>query len=33
LFPRLVGSVVVVVLRILGQDVLEVVFAVDQQVV
>jgi hypothetical protein len=31
LFPRLVGSMIVVVLRVLGQDVPEVLFAVDQQ--
>jgi hypothetical protein len=33
LFPRLVGPVIVVVLRVLGQDLPEVLFAVDQQVV
>jgi hypothetical protein len=33
LCPRLVGPVVVVVLRVLGQDLPEVAFAVDQQVV
>jgi hypothetical protein len=33
LFPRLVGSVIVVVLRVFGQDVPKVLFAVDQQVV
>ena len=33
LFPRLVRPVLVVVLRVLGQDPPEVPFAVDQQVV
>jgi hypothetical protein len=33
LSPRLVGPVIVVVLRVLGQDVPKVLFAVDQQVV
>ena len=33
LFPRLVGPMIVVVLCVLGQDLPEVVFAVDQQVV
>jgi hypothetical protein len=33
LFPRLVGPVIVVVLRVLGQDLPKVLFAVDQQVV
>ena len=33
LFPQLVGSMIVVVLRVLGQDVPKVLFAVDQQVV
>lgn len=33
LLPRLVGSMIVVVLRVLGQDLPKVLFAVDQQVV
>jgi hypothetical protein len=33
LFPRLVGPMFVVVLRVLGQNPPEVPFAVDQQVV
>jgi hypothetical protein len=33
LFSRLVGPVIVVVLRVFGQDVPKVLFAVDQQVV
>jgi hypothetical protein len=33
LSSRLVGPVIVVVLRVLGQDVPKVLFAVDQQVV
>jgi hypothetical protein len=33
LFSRLVGPVIVVVLRVLGQDLPKVLFAVDQQVV
>jgi hypothetical protein len=33
LFPRLVGSMIVVVLCVLGQDAPKVLFAVDQQVV
>jgi hypothetical protein len=33
LFPGLVGSMIVVVLCVFGQDLPEVVFAVDQQVV
>jgi hypothetical protein len=33
LFPRLVWPVIVVVLRVLGQDVPKVLVAVDQQVV
>jgi hypothetical protein len=32
-FSRLVGPVIVVVLRVFGQDVPKVLFAVDQQVV
>ena len=33
LFPRLVGTMLVVMSRVLGQDPPEVSFAVDQQVV
>jgi hypothetical protein len=33
LFPRLVWPVIVVVLRVLGQDVSKMLLAVDQQVV
>src|ERR1019366_6223813 len=33
LFPRLVGPVIVVVLRVLGQDLPKVLFAVDEQMV
>jgi hypothetical protein len=33
LFPRLVGPVIVIVLRVLGQDVPKVLVAVDQQLV
>jgi hypothetical protein len=32
LVPRLVGPVIIVVLRVLGQDLPEMPFAVDQQV-
>jgi hypothetical protein len=31
--PRLVGSMIIVVLRVLGQDLPKMLFAVDQQVV
>jgi hypothetical protein len=33
LLPRLVGSMIVVVLRVFGQDAPEVLFAVNQQMV
>ena len=33
LFPRLMGPVIVVVLRVLGQDLPKVLFALDQQAV
>jgi hypothetical protein len=33
LFPRLVGPMFVVMLRVLGQDLPKVLFSVDQQVV
>jgi hypothetical protein len=32
LFPRLVGSVVVAVLRVLAEDLAEVSFTIDQEV-